>query len=120
LIRALKGSNPFSSAPLLVFSIFNLMAEYWFSKLKVKGSTPLKCNCYFCVRVVKLVYTPGLGSGVLQECRGSSPLSDRNLFVNLNSSVVEQWTENPRVSGSIPLLGISPVVIQFYTYEIQL
>ena len=64
--------------------------------------------------MVKLVYTLGLGSSVLKKCRGSSPLSNKNFFVDLNSSAVEQWTENPRVSGSTPLLDTLLFFKAFY------
>jgi hypothetical protein len=51
--------------------------------------------------VVKLVDTLGLGSNS-QRNRGSSPLFGIKINFQVYSSVVEQWTFNPKALGSNP------------------
>ena len=80
------------------------MVEYWNHNPRVRGSSP------FSVRV--LLIDPGDYSSVVeclivdQKVMGSIPINyPAIVFLSLNSSVVEHWTENPRVVGSIPALS---------------
>jgi hypothetical protein len=76
------------------------MVEYWNHNPRVRGSSPFS--------VMNFVYFSGNYSSVVeclivdQKVMGSIPI---NYPLSLNSSVVEHWTENPRVVGSIPALS---------------
>ena len=76
------------------------MVEYWNHNPRVRGSTP------FSVKFKKGDYSSVVECLIVdQKIMGSIPINYPFLFFSLNSSVVEHWTENPRVAGSIPALS---------------
>ena len=107
------------------------MVEYWNHNPRVRGSSPFSVIIFFW----DFLFSSGDYSSVVeclivdQKVMGSIPINYPAIFFSfffciqfvfdfkintlrdftsifsLNSSVVEHWTENPRVVGSIPALS---------------